>query len=236
MTKTAVIIAAGMGSRLWQTTDKTPKTLLPIGNQTILLKILNNFKKAGIEKFIIVVGWEKQSIINYVNKFDFDVTFVENTLWDKGNGISVACVEEYLKEDSFILSMCDHIVSPEAIKRVINSKLTENILLVDAKIDEVFDIDDATKVLADENGNINNIGKEIKNYNCLDCGIFRFNKSYFSAFKQAIEQQQDSISNAVQRLIKANNMKVVKMQSNDFWLDIDTPEAYAHYKKLNGLG
>ncbi|HNW24939.1 MAG TPA: sugar phosphate nucleotidyltransferase, partial [Candidatus Cloacimonas sp.] len=43
----AVIIAAGIGSRLWQTTKQVPKTLLPYQNGTILSTIIEHLKEAG---------------------------------------------------------------------------------------------------------------------------------------------------------------------------------------------
>ena len=42
-----VIIAAGIGSRLWPYTDRVPKTLLPFGQGTILSQIMSNFTTIG---------------------------------------------------------------------------------------------------------------------------------------------------------------------------------------------
>ncbi|MCF7918575.1 MAG: NTP transferase domain-containing protein [Candidatus Cloacimonetes bacterium] len=232
--KTAVIIAAGMSSRLWSKTDKTPKTLLPLEKGTILSNIMDRLAQAGITDFIIVVGWQKEAIINYLQDSEYQVKFVINNDWQKGNGISVACVESHLQTANFILSMCDHIVSPAAVEKMINSPLEDNLLLVDYNIEDVFDLDDATKVLTDEQGRILNIGKEISTYNCLDCGIFRLDSRFFMAFRDALAEGEESISAGIKRLIKTGNMSSVRMTENDSWLDIDTPEAYEHYLKTGG--
>ena len=52
-----IIIAAGQGSRLWETTDRVPKTLLPLGNGTVLSRIVANFAAVGVEEFVVVVGF-----------------------------------------------------------------------------------------------------------------------------------------------------------------------------------
>jgi len=86
-----VIISAGIGSRLWKTTKQVPKTLLPYKNGTILSTIIEQLKQAGITELIIVVGFKKNYIVDYLQKNpqSLPVTFVENLEWEKGNALSV---------------------------------------------------------------------------------------------------------------------------------------------------
>ena len=126
--------------------------------------------------------------------------------------------------------MSDHIVSSSAISRVIQSKSKDSLLLVDTNISKIFDIDDATKVNA-KDGKILDIGKEIPTYNCIDCGIFRLDSRFFNAMRIQMQNNQDSISAGIQVLIKNGDMSVVYTKDNDYWLDIDTPDAYFHAQK-----
>jgi len=223
-----VIIAAGMGSRIKDKTDGTPKTLLPFKDGTILSTILNNIAQAGIREFVIVVGYKSEQIINYLNKnknFGFQITIVNNNEWLKGNGLSVLAAENCVGEEEFLLSMSDHIVSISALIRIANFDSDKNLLLVDPDIENNFDIDDATKV--EVNGiNIINIGKDIANYNGLDCGIFRLNKRFFDAMRKQLKNNNESISAAINELIKEKDMQAVLTKEEDYWYDIDTPEAY----------
>ncbi|RPI02635.1 MAG: hypothetical protein EHM72_03685 [Calditrichaeota bacterium] len=224
----AVIIAAGQSSRLWKKTDKTPKTLLPYGKKTILSTIIQNLKKSGISEIILVIGWEKERIIEYIKShksFGLPIQFVENPEWRRGNGLSVYAVKQAVGNEPFILSMCDHIVSPQAIKRLVKSGKRKNLLLVDKQVEKVFDIDDATKVEVKKK-KIVAIGKELIYYNAIDCGIFRLNKKFFRAMKKQLDEGQESISAAVTGLIEMNNMAAVKLKKSEFWIDIDTPESY----------
>jgi len=229
-TNKVVIIAAGTGSRIVEKTNDTPKTLLPFGKGSILSTILTNFNNSGINEFIIVVGYKSDLIKNYLKdniNFGLNITFVMNNEWLRGNGISVLLSEEATKGENFILSMSDHIVSESAIKRLIASEKDSNLLLVDQKINEIFDIDDATKVeLIDDR--IINIGKEIPDYNGIDCGVFRLKNNFYDAMREQLEKGRESISAAIEILIKNQDMHAVFTQKEDYWLDIDTPEAYKH--------
>jgi choline kinase len=227
-----VIVAAGMGSRLWEETYNVPKTLLPYEGGTILSKIMGNFRKAGIDEFVVVVGYHSHFIKNYLaNHINGNglqkVSAVENRQWDKGNGISVLSAGDEVGDSDFILSMSDHIVSVEALRRIIDYKSDKNLLLVDQRINQVFDIDDATKVLC-RGKQIIDIGKSITDYNGVDCGIFKLTGRFFEAMNDALNLKQDSISAAIKILIDNNDMEAVFLQAEDQWIDIDTPEAYCH--------
>ena len=222
-----VIIAAGIGSRLWKTTKQVPKTLLPYKNGTILSTIIEQLKQAGITELIIVVGFKKNYIVDYLQKNppSLPVTFVENLEWEKGNALSVYKVKDYIKNEPFLLSMADHLVKVEALKQIVNSPERINLLLVDPFITENFDLDDATKVKT-ENDYIIAIGKELTDYNAIDCGIFRLEPDFFSAVEKAVAKGKDSISNAIAELIPLKRIKSITLNKANQWLDIDTPEAY----------
>jgi len=226
----AVIVAAGKSSRLWQITDKRPKTLLPFADGSILSTILDNLANAGINEFIIVLGYEANTITAYLKEndnFGHKISLIMNHDFHKGNGISVHISNRLLNNEEFILSMSDHIVSPSAIKRVILSTDERNLLLVDKNHGNVFDIDDATKVNIKDT-RILGIGKSLNSYNGIDCGIFRLNERFFTEMGKQIDSGKESISAGVIKLIQKNDMAAVYMHEDEVWLDIDTPEAYRH--------
>ena len=64
----AVIIAAGNSSRLWPKTNKTPKTLLPYQNGTILSTIMHNIADAGIDEFVFILGFKPEYIKKYLDE------------------------------------------------------------------------------------------------------------------------------------------------------------------------
>ncbi|MBN1151211.1 NTP transferase domain-containing protein [candidate division WOR-3 bacterium] len=223
-----VIIAAGDGSRLWPETNRTPKSLLPFKQDTILSCVIKNLSNAGVDDFIIVLGFKSQMIIEYLRKndlLDFKISTVLNSDFKRGNGTSVLKAYDLVGDDDFILSMSDHIVSPSAIRRVVEKQGEKNYLLVDRRVDENFDIDDATKVLAVER-KIVDIGKSITKFNCIDCGIFKLKSSFMRAMNEQIKVGEESISLGVKKLIEKKLMEAVFMENKETWIDIDTPKAY----------
>lgn len=228
-----VIIAAGMGSRLWGNSNKVPKTLLPFGKGTILSTIIGNFKSIGFKRFVLVLGFKSEYITEYVaheDGFGVSIEFVENPLWERGNGLSVAAAKPAVRDEPFLLSMSDHIVSVDALKKVADHISEKNLLLVDPRIDEVFDIEDATKVHV-EDGRITDIGKELTTYNAIDCGIFRLTNRFFRAMEEQVKVGKESISAGIQKLIEADDMEGVLMDPHHHWIDLDTPESYVHARR-----
>ena len=236
----AIITAAGRGSRLSDTSEDTPKTLLQFGTRggTLLSEIMRNFAAAGVSDFIVVVGFRGDAIVDYLRanaNFGYGVTVVNNGDWQRGNGISVHLAGTVLGpgETDVLLSMSDHLVAPAALRAMIAAPNGRNLLLVDSRIAQVHDLDDATKVWVDggrggRGGRITHIGKELTKFNAVDCGVFRLTRRYFEAMGRQISRGKDSITEGVRELIAANDFDAVPIPATSHWIDIDTPAAYAY--------
>lgn len=76
----AMIAAAGRGSRMLSLTENNPKAMLPFNSKPIIGHHLDYLIKYGFKKVIIVVGYQKQKLIDYVNMFysdKIDIRFAE---------------------------------------------------------------------------------------------------------------------------------------------------------------
>ena len=60
----AIILAAGMGTRLRPITLTTPKSLIKIGNETLIERQIHFLREKGIDEIIIVTG-------HLAEKFEF---------------------------------------------------------------------------------------------------------------------------------------------------------------------
>jgi CTP:molybdopterin cytidylyltransferase MocA len=81
---TAVILAAGEGSRLGQPS----KPLARVAGLTLLERAVATLRAAGIEHVIVVVGHAKEEIARFVHSRALDVVLVENERFDAGSGAS----------------------------------------------------------------------------------------------------------------------------------------------------
>ena len=53
----AIILAAGVGKRLWTLTQHRPKCLIEVGGRTLLSRYLETLASVGIMQAVIVVGY-----------------------------------------------------------------------------------------------------------------------------------------------------------------------------------
>ena len=76
----AMIPAAGRGSRMMSLTDDNPKAMLPLHNKPLIAWHLDKLIEEEVKKAIIIVGYKKEKLIEYVNKFysdKIDITYIE---------------------------------------------------------------------------------------------------------------------------------------------------------------
>jgi len=224
-----LILAAGNGTRIRTISGSLPKPLVDFRGRPIIEHIVQRAHRAGIESFVIVVGYRSDLIRNWFEgrSLGVSVTFVENPDYHKANGVSALKARNVIHEN-FLLLMADHLFEPETAETLIQQPLAsgEVILAVDPNIDRVFDLDDATKVL--RNGDrIVDIGKEIAHYDALDTGIFLCSPTLFDRLELAAKEGNCSLSDGMRQLIAERRLRALEIGEGR-WQDLDTPEALAH--------
>jgi len=63
---TAMILAAGLGSRMRPLTNHTPKPLLEVGGKPLIVWHIEKLREAGFQKIVINVAYLGQQIIDYL--------------------------------------------------------------------------------------------------------------------------------------------------------------------------
>jgi choline kinase len=228
-----LILAAGNGTRIRAISGGLPKPLVDFRGKPIIEHIVQRAHRAGIESFVIVVGYRSDLIRNWFEgrSLGVSVTFVENPDYHKANGLSALKARNAI-HDNFLLLMADHLFEPETAEALIRQPLgsDEVILAVDPNIDRVFDLDDATKVL--RNGDrIVDIGKEIVHYDALDTGMFLCSPALFDRLESANREGKCSLSDGVRQLIAERRLRALEIGEGR-WQDLDTPEALAHAESV----
>ncbi|MHA1263888.1 MAG: NTP transferase domain-containing protein [Candidatus Helarchaeota archaeon] len=111
----AVILAAGLGSRIGNLTKKLPKPLIPIANKPILQHLMNTFHICGIKDLIVVVGHLKTQIINFcqnVHLNKLNIIIQEATNFQKGPLYSFYEGMKAIDTNEFILVPADLYIDP----------------------------------------------------------------------------------------------------------------------------
>ena len=234
-TRTAVVLAAGFGSRLEGVSDDTSlKPLTPVAGVPLVQRTLRSLEVAGCERIVIVLGHgaaDVRAAAESVHSGDADLCFVVNAHYDLANGVSVLAARSEI-DGPFLLTMADHVFSDD-VMRLAGSHAPPTdgaTLLVDYDIAGVFDLDDATKV-QEEDGRIAAIGKQLADYNCIDTGLFVCTEALIDALADVFDQRGDaSLSDGVQHLAAAGRMTVLPI-GGGFWQDVDTPEMLAEAER-----
>jgi 1L-myo-inositol 1-phosphate cytidylyltransferase len=226
----ALIVAAGQGTRL--RSHGPSKPLVSLHGKPLIAHVIERLKTAGITSCVVVTGYlhdPLETVLADVSAdADIPVTTVYNPDWVLANGVSVWSARAYLQEN-FILTMCDHLVDPALVARVIaNVNPARPSLAVDTKLDNPdVDLDDVTRVRVVD-GDILAIGKSISDYTGFDTGVFSASQALISALDAARRTNPSvSISDGVAAL--AAPLRAIDVTGLR-WIDVDDPVMFERAK------
>jgi L-glutamine-phosphate cytidylyltransferase len=116
----AVILAAGQGTRIRSVHGERPKCLIEVDDTTILDHQLEALSTIGIRDVAIVVGYEKEQIVNHVTSRRPSnaqrIHFIENPAFAITNNVySLWLALEWIRGDSFIVLNADVIFDADVL-------------------------------------------------------------------------------------------------------------------------
>lgn len=219
-----LIIAAGRGTRLSQ--KGISKPLVPVLGIPIIERIIRTAIAAGIRDFYVVSGYNGAKLRAFLDtlteKLRITITHIKNEHWEKGNGLSVLMAQEYIAEN-FLLMMGDHLIDSSVLENLKKYQLSDGkiVLAVDRDLNTpMVDMNDVTKVRMID-GKVVGIGKDLKEFNGFDTGVFYCSSAIFNALAQSIsELNDDSLSGGVRKLAAERKVNVYDIKDM-FWIDID---------------
>ncbi len=227
--KEAVILAAGLGTRLREQYPSTPKFAIPIGKIPLILFPFKVLQKAGVERFTIVVAKDfshiLRGILSHAAKPEVDVTIVENPSPEKGNGYSFLLTEGATTSQYFFVSMCDHLYPPALPARLAEAlKASPAELIVGADSIPIYiNLAEATKIRANDEDHLLAIGKNLNYFNFVDAGVFIASQKLYQLSPTLQELPVIEFSTIVKAAADAGFKVLVCDVSGIPWTDVDTP-------------
>ncbi|MDB9973485.1 phosphocholine cytidylyltransferase family protein [Gammaproteobacteria bacterium] len=230
----AIILAAGVGSRIRPLTDNCPKSLLKINSKTILEMMLSHIKTCGINEVIFVLGYLQDQIKDYVKtQFpDLIVQFITNEKYEVTNtGYSLMLTKDFVKNSTFIKFDADVVFDINILKTLIASEY-DNCLCIDKNIN--LDAEEIKVIIKDDN----RVVKASKTVNPLDAigesiGIEKISgetaHTLFNDLELMMKDEkyhQEYYEAAYERLIEKDVPFYALDISGLRWTEIDTKEDF----------
>jgi len=221
--KTAVILAAGLGSRLKDRTKERPKGFLEIDGTSLIERSIGNLLAKGIEKIIIGTGYLHQHFDNLKVRYPQIVT-VRNEEYASTGSMYTLYIAGSLINESFLLLESDLLYDDIALDYVINDSEAD-VILASGKTesgDEVYIQSSPAghlQNMSKDKSTLTSISGELVGITKLSPATLRsmmeFSSGQYSNNKKGIHYEDALVGIASQQPIK------VKVVEDLVWCEID---------------
>lgn len=227
----AIILAAGIGSRLRPYTEHIPKCLLNIGGTSILGNQINHIRDCGINDVVIVVGFGFDKIESFLRNYDtlgMRIKTLYNPFYQTTNSLVSLCLARGEMDDDLIIMNGDDIFEIDILDSMINTRGDKIVLPVKKK--DCYDKEDMK--IRMESGCVSLVTKDIDSeVHYESVGLRLFRGTGVEMIKRACEEEmrgegvhQKWYISCIQRLVD-KGYKITPFDVQDmFWMDVDYPK------------
>lgn len=223
----AVLLAAGLGSRLGKLTERIPKALIPVAGLPLLAYAVRFAQTAGAKEITVVGGFGFEQVRAEVEQRKMPVRLIENAAFRDGNLVSLMTARPHLRADEELLLMnIDHIYRP-AIAAIAARPADDVTAFIDT--DRPLGADDM-KVARDGAGRVREISKVLSSWDAGYVGMTKVPASAFSRYwatadaALAEEGRAIHVERILGRLATSPTSPACRDISGHGWLEVDMPE------------
>jgi UDP-N-acetylglucosamine diphosphorylase/glucosamine-1-phosphate N-acetyltransferase len=220
----AIVLAAGEGERMRPLTTTHPKAMLPIGGKPLLEHLLGRAKEAGVERFVIVVGHQKEKVMDHFGDGSGLGIEIEYVVQEERLGTGHALLRaEGLAEDRFLAMNGDVLCDADSLRRVMES---EGLAVAAARVedpdperDEILEVEDGALKSVAERG-------KLPPSHLIYAGICLLDKRIFEALRKvpasegAGKEERDLMTGLQSLLADGVQIGVEEAES---WIEINHP-------------
>jgi len=217
----AVVLAAGEGTRLRPLTANRPKPMLPAGTRPILEHVLNALIDAGVDDIHLVVGYQANRVRSHFGPTYRDVPLTYHTQSNQlGSGHALLQAREG-PTDSFLLVNGDQIIDHRIVDAVTNAHSgTATMAVVEGP--EAVDYG-AVKLSGNE---ITELVEqpEHREFRLFNAGVYAFSQQIFDTLADlSVDRGELPLTDAIQVLIEDSEHTVDGVRTDHFWMDATHP-------------
>jgi 2-aminoethylphosphonate-pyruvate transaminase len=222
---TAVILAAGLGSRMGASEARAPKCLLRIGGQTLIERSLASISRAGVRDAIVVNGYGAAEIEGVLAAHPLpSIRFVRNPDFGSTGSMQSLLRARHILSDDILVLESDLLYEERAIAAILDQGNADGIL-VSAPLKSGDDV----WVHADPRGALSALGKAAPRDGAIGAlvGISRLSRSFMEHLLRYAESESRAGQWHYEEGILAaslNGFPVHCVTVPDLaWIEIDTP-------------
>lgn len=230
---TAIVLAAGSGTRLLPLTETCPKCLVPVAGRPLLARTMDNLDDAGISELVIVAGYCEDSLREFVaaRTRGPHVTFVRNEVFASTNNAYSLWLARVAVPGAFVLIDGDVLYAPGVLTRLLATG-GDAALAVERRGDLGAE---EMKVLADARGHVAAVNKTMDPAAAIgeSIGLARFTaeaaQALWARLGAQIEAGQRNVfyELAFEQLIASGRKFAIADVTGFACMEIDTPEDLA---------
>ena len=229
----AMIMSAGVGSRLEPLTLSTPKPLIPIANRPVMDILLENLENIGITNIIANTYYLADKIIDRYKNNNLGVNFnyiKEENLSGTAGGLK-KCQSFFAKDDVFVVLSGDGLTNAD-IQKGIEKHLSSNaVATIGIKKIPHEEVSHFGVVVTDKQGFITEFQEkpsiEDAKSDYINTGIYIFNYEIFNYIPE--NTFYDFAKNVFPELLKTSGINTFEI--NEYWTDIGTISQYKQSHK-----
>ncbi|MFK7951624.1 MAG: phosphocholine cytidylyltransferase family protein [Ekhidna sp.] len=227
--ETAVILAAGRGTRLQPFTFDIPKGFMPVGDERLIERSVRLLKENGIKNIIIGTGHLHEHYVRFAEENGLQ-TFLSPDFATTGSFHTLIFGSELIEGD-FLLLESDLLYHSDAIKSLLNSS-NDDVILTSGftqSNDEVY--------VEIEGGKLKSLSKKKEELASIDAelvGIWKISMSLLNKLKEhhasAADGKKKDYEIAIAALSEVYPVDVLKLDDLA-WCEIDNQEHLERAKK-----
>ena len=236
MTKidSAVILAAGRGTRMRELTAELPKPMIEVRGKPVLQHIVEGLRDAGVREVLLVVGYRADALRDFFSdgrRYHVSIQYAKQTVQD-GTGRVVDLARNFAANRPFILAYGDILVDPANYKRVVNLPDDVEALLT---VTRGEDVSKGGAVFLNDQMDLVELREKPKpgepTSPWYNAGLYAFRTSIFdfTAKLKPSPRGEYELTDAIRDLAHSGK-KVKALELTGEWADVRDPEILA---KLN---
>ena len=236
---TAIVLAAGLGRKVWPYGEFRQKCTIPVANKPIVRRVVENLLAAECQRIIVVVGHHAQQVRGALADIP-NVVFVTQHSLD-GTASAVLTALEHLEDQPYLVVYGDTVTTADNLRNFIKEFRSDNVEA--AALVQTLGDEDASDWLCAGIGTADVENKSVLKLNGIEghprggshrlCGVYAFQRSATSYLLRnpgivtrvpvgGMPPPESEIAQSLQLMVD-DGRTVLAVQTEDFFVDVDKP-------------